>query len=842
MDVIKRNGILEPIQFDKIQNRLEYLTNYPTPLKHINIPRLSQEIIDGLYDKIPTSEIDTLSAKKASSKGFEHSDYLHLAARICINNHHKNTLTSFKDKMDILYRRKDANGKFCPILEEKFYKFISQPKHQKAIEAHIDYERDYLLNYTGFQKMESMYLMRIIEDNKEIIVERPQDAFMRKAIFMHYKSKPSKESRGVLDLIFETYDMFSLGYYIHGSPTIFNAGLPKAGCISCFLLDMDDDLGNIFDTIKSMALMSGLSGGIGFSCSKLRSNGSLISSTNSRSVGPIKFLTIVEQAIKVVSQGRRKGSLAVYMEPHHPDILDFLELRMPDGDPEMRCPDLHMGLWVSDLFMERVLNNEVWSLFDPHKCPELYETYGEEFEKIYLQLEEEKAYKKQVQARQVWTKIYLSACATGEPYMLFKDQVNRTSNQKNIGLIRSSNLCAEIVEVASQENKEFACCNLASLSLPKFVRDKPPQGIEADDRFPSHPTFDYLELEKVVKVAIRNLNNIIDLTQYPNAFTSRSNLNHRPVALGVQGLADVFFKFGIPYDSSEARELNQRIFETIYYSALSASTKIAKEVYQQKRAQLKKTNPEVAEALPTTYGAYSSFKGSPLSEGVFNFEMHNPVPKLLMNFDWETLREHIKVYGVANSQLIACMPTASTSTILGNTEGFEPMTSNVFLKRISEGEFYSVNEYLLRELDTLGLWTPEVREMIKNHRGSIQNIPNIPYKLKSIFRTTWELPQKAIIDLAADRGPFVCQSQSMNLHKAQLTIDDYSSMLMYGWKRGLKTGVYYLRTRPAVDADNFSSLPSSSQGVLNEAKKDYQDKVFRIAPESEEQRCSMCEG
>lgn len=839
MFVIKRNGTFEEVNFNKVFQRLKFISNEPTPLLHINVHSLAQNVIQGLHDRIQTQDIDIHSANICASLSIRNNQYGELAGRIIISNHHKNTLTSFKDKMDKLYLRKDKHGVVCPLLDEKFYKFVV--KNQKEIESHIDYSRDYLLNYFSFKTLERSYLLKVDEQ----IVERPQDMFMRVAIFLHMVSKPSKEkTKSVLERIFETYNLMSNKYFTHATPTLFNAGTNRPGALSCFLLPVGDSLPEIMKAVTDCAQISKWSGGIGFHISNLRSKGALIRGTNGASSGIIPFLKIFNDTARAFNQGgKRPGSFAAYIEMHHPDIMDFLNLRKNHGEENLRCRDLFMGLWICDLFMERVKNNELWSLFDPDECPNLNEVYGEEYNKLYSYYESKEMFREQLPAREVWKAVFTSQKESGIPYILFKDHINRSNNQANIGVIKSSNLCSEIVEVSNSE--EYACCTLASICLSMFVEDV---SEVPNHEFPSRPVFNYKKLIEVVQVIVRNLNQVIDRNWYPTPETERSNSSHRPLGIGVQGLADVFYKFRCSFDSALAKELNQRIFETIYYASISASTKLAREIYKNYCSQLT-TKPVIIidkkeytkETLPKTIGSYSSLNrngGSPLFQGQFHWEMYGVDRKnLLQKFDWESLRDHIQTFGIRNSLLVALMPTASTSQIMGNIESFEPLTSNIFKRQTLAGEFIVVNKYLMNDLLQLGLWNSDVENFIKMNNGSIQNISGIPEDIKKLYRTVWEISQQHIIDLAAERQPFVDQSQSMNLFIEDLTFSKFNSMHFYSWNKKLKTGCYYLRTRPATQAQKFTVTLSETNG---EVKSIQDNRTFDIPEQNEEEICLVC--
>ncbi len=820
MNVVKRNGTCEEVSFDKVYKRIKFLSNEPYELRNMNTHTVAQHVIQGLYDGVRTTDIDTRSAIVCANLSIQHYEYGVLAGRIAINNHHKNTLTGFKDKVSKLYFRKDKLGNPCSIVSVQFYKFVK--KHQKQIENYIDYSRDYLIDFFGFKTMEKSYLLKIVDDQNIEVVERPQDLFMRVSIFLHMTSK------NALERIFETYDLMSNKYFTHATPTLFNAGLVRPSLASCFLLGMEDSLEGIFKCVSDCAHISKWSGGIGFHLSNLRGKGSLIRGTGGNSSGIIPFLKIFERTSLAVNQGgRRPGSFAPYLEPHHPDILDFIGLSRKNGDENQRANKLFLALWVSDLFMKRVKDDGKWSTFCPDTCPGLTEVHGEEYERLYEQYESEGKAVWSCRAREVWKAIFDSQKESGFPYILFKDAVNRNSNQKNVGVIKSSNLCSEIVEYSS--STEYAVCSLTSICLSQFVEDSLVEGEERElnHTFPKRPIFNYEKFIKVVEVNVRNLNKVIDTNYYHIPETKRSNLRHRPIGIGVQGLADVFFKFNIPFDSEEARTLNKYIFETLYYTAISVSSKLARETWLEYRNECEEqgkvvisTQPVVLDTgkvnytkteytnpadIPTTAGAYSTFQGSPLSEGKFHWELMGLKPEdIISSYDWETLRDHVRTFGVTNSLCIALMPTASTSQIMGNVEAFEPLMSNIFIRNTLAGEFIVVNKYLMKDLTDLGLWNKTIENWIKLNNGSIQSIEGIPQVLKDKYKTVWEISQKALIDLAADRQPFVDQSQSLNLHIEDLKYSTFSSMHMYSWARGLKTACYYLRTKEAVTPQKFT--------------------------------------
>lgn len=780
MYVIKRDKTKASVSFDKILNRIQRLTEYPYLLEDINVAELTKEVISQLACGMKTSDIDVFSARKAASKVLSSIDYEKLAARILIDNHHKNTKSSFAEKMTMLQNRVDDDGTAAPMLSDEFYTFVMSNAEQ--IERRIDYTRDFFLDYFGFETLYSQsYLLRA--EGK--VIERPQDMFMRVCLFMHMG--PSETS---FEKAFEAYDLMSNKYFIQASPTLFNAGLKKPSCISCFLADTDDSKEGIQRVAIETTNASAACGGIAFSATRWRSKGSLIRGSNDgRTDGIIPFIQWCQGGVDAFNQGsRRKGSLAVYLDVHHPDVIDFLKLKIHGGDEKQRCRDVFLGLFIPDLFFARVVNDEEWSFFDSEKLNNLY---GLDYETLYHELERANKQKSTMRARELWKAIFDCKRDSGIPYILAKDTVNRTSNQKNIGMIRTSNLCAEIVEYCEnqdnrQDDAETACCTLASIALPMFVYDKGPR---PNNEFPTEPSFDYKKLAAVVHVLVENLNNIIDKSYYPSAATARGNRRHRPMGIGVQGLADVFFKFRIAFDSQEAKELNKRIFETIYYSALSKSAMMARDEYKKSKT--------------TKYaGAYSTFDlglGSPLSRGIFNFELHGlSESDLLMNFDWDSLRNMILRYGVRNSLLIALMPTASTSQIFRNSECFEPLSSNIYLKKVLSGEYYVVNKYLFNDLKKLGLWTPDIINCMKLSMGSVQGIGSLPDNFKQRYKTAWELQQSAVVSLAADRQKFVDQSQSMNLYFEDFNLNLFTSSHIAAWKSGLKTLSYYIRQRPAA--------------------------------------------
>ena len=750
MFVIKRNGKKEAVHFDKITARI-YKLIYGLSISEKDVIEIAKKVIQGIYDNVTTTELDNLTAETAAAQTTIHPDFSVLAARIAVSNLHKNTLKSFSKTAKLLYEYTDpVTQTHAPLISEEIYKIIR--KNADELDSSLIYDRDYNFDYFGFKTLERSYLIR----TNGKVTERPQHLFMRVALGIH------KED---IQAAIETYNLMSEKWFIHATPTLFNAGTPKPQMSSCFLLSMtEDSIAGIFDTLKRCALISQSAGGIGVSIHNIRSTGSYIKGTGGISNGIIPMLRVFNDTARYVDQGggKRKGAIAVYIEPWHSDIFDFIDIRKNHGKEEMRARDLFPALWIPDLFMQRVEADQMWSLFDPNEAQGLYEVYGEKFNELYTTYENEGKFRKQIKARELWTAILEAQIETGTPYMCYKDAVNEKSNQKNIGTIRSSNLCTEIMEYTNAD--EVSVCNLASLALPRYV---------------SSGGFDFQKLYEVTKIVTRNLNKIIDGNYYPIPETKTSNDRHRPIVLGVQGLADVFLLLRLPFESPEARRLNKDIFETIYFASMEASMDLAKE-----------------------QGAYSSFAGSPLSEGKFQFDLWQVVPS--DRWDWEKLRQEVMTHGVRNSLLLAPMPTASTSQILGNNECFEPYTSNIYNRRVLSGEFVVVNKFLLKDLIELGLWNPTMKNKLIAENGSVQNIPEIPTELKELYKTVWEIKQKTIIDMAAERGAFICQSQSLNLFMAEPNLAKLTSMHFHAWKSGLKTGMYYLRTKAAVDAIKFT--------------------------------------
>ena len=764
MRVTKRNGQLEDIAFDKILSRVKKLGQEANI--QINYSSLAMKVIDQLYDKIETTKIDELAAEQCAALSTNHPDYGTLAARIVVSNHQKNTEPIFSNVVKQLYDFKDIHGTHRPLLSQTLYDFVV--KYSDVINDMIDYNRDYLIDYFGFKTLERAYLFRI--DTK--VIERPQHMWMRVAIGIH----GDLNNPNCISLVKETYDLMSLKYFTHATPTLFNAGTPRQQLSSCYLIAMEDDsLDGIYNTLKDCAQISKYAGGIGLHIHNIRAKGTHIQGTNGTSNGLVPMLRVFNNTARFIDQGggKRNGSFAIYLEPWHPDIDDFLELKKNHGDEELKARDLFYALWVSDLFMERVKNNAKWSLFCPHECPGLSDVYGDQFVELYEKYEVECKARKVVNARDLWFKILDAQMETGTPYILYKDAANRKSNQKNLGTIKSSNLCTEVVQYS--DDKETAVCNLASIGLPSFVNAESKQ-------------FDYDKLHQVTKVITNNLNRVIDINFYPTEKTSVSNFKHRPIGIGVQGLADTFVLLDIPFHSDDAKEVNKLIFETIYHAALEQSNESAKELGE----------------------SYSSFEGSPASQGILQYDMWSkePTPG---RYDWCALKQSIIKYGLRNSLLLAPMPTASTSQILGFNECFEPFTSNLYSRRTLAGEFVVVNKYLMKELIQLGLWNEQIKNNIIANKGSVQQLTILPEHIRNKYKIVWEIPMKHVIDMAADRGAFICQSQSLNLWVEDPTYNTLTSMHFYSWKQGLKTGIYYLRRKAKHQAQQFTIEPEQIQ-------------------------------
>ncbi len=751
MYVVKRDGHKEPVMFDKITDRIKKLCYGLNDL--VDSVKVAMRVIEGLYDGVTTSELDNLAAETAASMTISHPDYAQLAARIAISNLHKNTNKSFSETMNEMYFYVNPRtNQKAPLLSEEVHKVIQE--NAEFLNSHIIYNRDFNYDYFGFKTLERSYLLKI--NGK--IVERPQHMLMRVSVGIHMND---------LESVIETYDLMSKKFFTHATPTLFNAGTPKPQMSSCFLLTMkDDSIDGIYDTLKQTAKISQSAGGIGLAIHNVRATGSYIRGTNGTSNGIVPMLRVFNDTARYVDQGggKRKGSFAIYLETWHADIFDFLDLKKNTGKEEMRARDLFFAMWTSDLFMKRVEEDTTWTLMCPNECPGLDNVYGDEFEALYHSYEAQGKGRKTVKARELWEKILESQIETGTPYMLYKDAANRKSNQKNLGTIRSSNLCTEIMEYTSED--EVAVCNLASISLPMFVEKG---------------QFNHELLFNVTKRVTRNLNKVIDRNYYPVIEAENSNMRHRPVGLGVQGLADAFIMMRLPFTSDEAKEVNQEIFETLYFAAVTASMEMAKEE-----------------------GPYSTYEGSPISKGEFQHNLWNIKDEELSGrWDWASLRKEVMQHGVRNSLLVAPMPTASTSQILGNNEAFEPYTSNIYTRRVLSGEFIVVNKHLLHDLVERGLWNETLKQELMRKNGSVQDL-DIPADLKELYKTVWEMSMKDIIDMSRQRGYFIDQSQSLNLFMQDANYAKLTSMHFYAWKSGLKTGMYYLRTKSAVDAIKFT--------------------------------------
>ena len=782
MLVIKRDGRKESVKFDKITARIEKLS-YGLNTEFVKTIEIAKKVIDGLYDGVSTQELDELASETAATLTTKHPDFATLAARIAVSNLHKTTSKSFSSTMKRLYTYVNPKtGENASLLSKEVYGVIN--KNAALLDSSIIYDRDFSYDYFGFKTLEKSYLLRL--DGK--VVERPQHMLMRVAIGIHMDD---------MDSVLETYNLLSEKWFTHATPTLFNAGTPKPQLSSCFLLTMkEDSIDGIYDTLKQCAKISQSAGGIGLSIHNVRATGSYIKGTNGVSNGIIPMLRNFDMTARYVDQGggKRKGSFAIYLEPWHSDIFEFLQLKKNHGKEELRARDLFYAMWIPDLFMKRVESNSDWSLFSPDEAKDLHETYGEEFEKLYEKFEKEGKARKTVKAQDLWFEILEAQIDPGTPYILYKDACNIKSNQKNLGTIKSSNLCTEIVEYTSPD--EVAVCNLASIALNKFVKDD--------------MTYDHKKLYEITKVITRNLNKFIDVNYYPVEEARNSNMRHRQIGIGVQGLADTFILMRHAFDSPEAKKLNEEIFETIYFGAMEASMEIAKEE-----------------------GTYKTYEGSPVSKGIFQFDMWGIAPSS-KRWDWTKLKREVKKHGVRNSLLLAPMPTASTSQILGNNECFEPYTSNIYTRRVLSGEFIVVNKHLLKDLIKLNLWNESMKDRLMEANGSIQGIKEIPDDIKLLYRTVWEVSQKSIIDMAADRGAYICQSQSMNIHMQEANFVKLTSMHFHAWKKGLKTGLYYLRTKAAADAIKFTI-------VKDEKSQTMEDKQAAVQCSIDNQDdCEMC--
>ena len=782
MLVIKRDGRKESVKFDKITARIDKLS-YGLNTDFVKTIEIAKKVIDGLYDGVSTQELDELAAETAATLTTKHPDFATLAARIAVSNLHKTTSKSFSSTMKRLYTYVNPKtGENASLLSKEVYGIIN--KNAALLDSSIIYDRDFSYDYFGFKTLEKSYLLKL--DGK--VVERPQHMLMRVAVGIHMDD---------IDSVLETYNLLSEKWFTHATPTLFNAGTPKPQLSSCFLLTMkEDSIDGIYDTLKQCAKISQSAGGIGLSIHNVRATGSYIKGTNGVSNGIIPMLRNFDMTARYVDQGggKRKGSFAIYLEPWHSDIFEFLQLKKNHGKEELRARDLFYAMWIPDLFMKRVESNEDWSLFSPDEAKDLHETYGEEFEKLYEKFEKEGKARKTVKAQDLWFEILEAQIETGNPYILYKDAANKKSNQKNLGTIKSSNLCTEIIEYTSPD--EVAVCNLASIALNKFVKDD--------------LTYDHQKLYEITKVITKNLNKVIDVNYYPVEEARNSNLRHRPIGIGVQGMADTFILMRHAFDSPKAKKLNSEIFETIYYASMEASMEIAKKE-----------------------GPYKTYEGSPVSKGIFQFDMWGVAPSS-KRWDWTKLKREVKKHGVRNSLLLAPMPTASTSQILGNNECFEPYTSNIYTRRVLSGEFIVVNKHLLKDLIKLKLWDENMKDRLMAANGSIQEIKEIPDDIKLLYRTVWEVSQKSIIDMAADRGAYICQSQSMNIHMQDANFGKLTSMHFHAWKKGLKTGLYYLRTKAAADAIKFTIV--KDEKALD---KDQEQAAMQCSIDNQDD-CEMC--
>ena len=786
MYVVKRDSRKEAVKFDKITARIIKMCYGLDPL--VSPEAVAMKVIEGIYDGVSTTDLDNLAAEVAAAKTIDHPDYALLASRIAVSNLHKETKKTFSEVIEDLYRYVDPKtNENASLIADDVYRVVMDNKD--VLDSSIIYDRDFRYDYFGFKTLTRSYLMRL----NGVIAERPQQMLMRVAVGIH---------KNDIESAVKTYNLMSEGWFTHATPTLFNSGTPKPQMSSCFLLTMkEDSIGGIYDTLKSCAQISQSAGGIGLSIHDIRATGSYIKGTNGTSNGIVPMLRVFNDTARYVDQGggKRKGSFAMYIEPWHADVFDFLDLKKNHGKEESRARDLFYALWIPDLFMKRVKDNGDWTLMCPHECPGLSDTHSAAFEELYTRYEQEGKGRKTIKAQDLWFKILESQIETGTPYMLYKDAANAKSNQQNLGTIKSSNLCTEIIEYTAPD--EVAVCNLASLALPKFVTED--------------GGFDHNRLFEVTYQATINLNRIIDENFYPIEEARNSNLRHRPIGLGVQGLADAFIMMGFPFESEEARALNREVFETIYYASMTASKDLAK-----------------------VEGPYESFQGSPVSKGIFQFDMWGVTPT--DRWEWNVLKEEVKQHGVRNSLLLAPMPTASTAQILGNNECFEPYTSNIYTRRVLSGEFIIVNKHLLKDLVKEGLWNKEMRQKIMAANGSVQNINEVPQRLKDLYKTAWEISQKAIIDQAADRGAYICQSQSLNIFMENANFGKLTSMHFYGWEKGLKTGMYYLRTKAATDAIKFTV----DKSVVEEpSAKTIEEQQAAIACSLDNpDACEMCSG
>jgi len=830
MRVVKRNGDKEPVSFDKVLRRIQSIC---PDLPGVDAHNIAQKVCSRIFDGVKTTDLDELAAQMCSTLITEHPDYGVLGARIIISNHHKNTSPSFSETITALWNATDTHGKQNALISEELYKFVIANKEK--LNNVIDYQRDYLFDYFGFKTLERSYLLKA----SGRIVERPQHMWMRVSLGIHGDD---------LKAALETYDLMSKKMFTHATPTLFNAGTPRAQLASCYLISMDDSITGIYKTLGDCAQISKYAGGIGMHIHTVRSRNSHIRGTNGSSTGIIPMLRVYNATARYVNQGgKRNGSIAVYLEPWHADIESFIEIRKNHGNEEERCRDLFTAMWIPDLFMKRVQDDGEWSLMCPDECPGLSDVYGEEFEKLYEKYEAEGKYKKKMKAQQIWLAILKSQIETGTPYLLYKDAVNKKTNQKHSGVVKSSNLCTEITEISN--SKETAVCNLASIVLVSYVKK------DADGK----PYFDFEMLHSVSRVITKNLNKVIDRTFYPIPETDYSNRRHRPIGIGVQGLADTFALMRISFDSPEAAQLNREIFETIYHGAVTASVKVSRE---REELLIELENPELSAKRKTAIrkklhlteaekklerwrGSYETFVGSPASFGKLQFNLWEEADGIEVQhsgrWDWEELRKDVMTYGMRNSLLLAPMPTASTSQIMGSNEAFEPFTSNIYQRRTLSGEFTIINKYLINDLIGLGLWSSDLKDELLANGGSVQNIENIPDDIKVLYKTVWEISQKVLINQSADRGVYVCQSQSLNLFVEEPDMTKLTNIHFYAWKRGLKTGIYYLRTRPRVKTAAFTlKIEKRAGSDVKLTKQDVTEEMILACSRENPEACEFC--
>jgi ribonucleoside-diphosphate reductase alpha chain len=830
MRVVKRNGDKEPVSFDKVLRRIQSIC---PDLPGVDAHNIAQKVCSRIFDGVKTTDLDELAAQMCSTLITEHPDYGVLGARIIISNHHKNTSPSFSETITALWNATDTHGKQNALISEELYKFVIANKEK--LNNVIDYQRDYLFDYFGFKTLERSYLLKA----SGRIVERPQHMWMRVSLGIHGDD---------LKAALETYDLMSKKMFTHATPTLFNAGTPRAQLASCYLISMDDSITGIYKTLGDCAQISKYAGGIGMHIHTVRSRNSHIRGTNGSSTGIIPMLRVYNATARYVNQGgKRNGSIAVYLEPWHADIESFIEIRKNHGNEEERCRDLFTAMWIPDLFMKRVQQDGDWTLMCPDECPGLSDVYGEEFEKLYEKYEAEGKYRKKMKAQQIWLAILKSQIETGTPYLLYKDAVNKKTNQKHSGVVKSSNLCTEITEISN--SKETAVCNLASIVLVSYVKK------DADGK----PYFDFEMLHSVSRVITKNLNKVIDRTFYPIPETDYSNRRHRPIGIGVQGLADTFALMRISFDSPEAAQLNREIFETIYHGAVTASVKVSRE---REELLIELENPELSAKRKTAIrkklhlteaekklerwrGSYETFVGSPASFGKLQFNLWEEADGIEVQhsgrWDWEELRKDVMTYGMRNSLLLAPMPTASTSQIMGSNEAFEPFTSNIYQRRTLSGEFTIINKYLINDLIGLGLWSSDLKDELLANGGSVQNIENIPDDIKVLYKTVWEISQKVLINQSADRGVYVCQSQSLNLFVEEPDMTKLTNIHFYAWKRGLKTGIYYLRTRPRVKTAAFTlKIEKRAGSDVKLTKQDVTEEMILACSRENPEACEFC--